>query len=82
MVKVFDLGWLPESEFFIDMEWCDMNLDEWIKGKSVSAQAFVRSKTTMEILDLMIAIANALAFIHSKKEVHRDLKPRNGSTLI
>ena len=68
------------------MELCDLDLQTWIDGKWTKAierkllhlASNPSSEVAMgEIWDIMEDITNAIAFIHSEKEIHRDLKPRN-----
>jgi serine/threonine protein kinase len=89
LVLVIRHGWLPRSQYyFIDMELCDGNLEDYIGRKS--GVNYVLSKnprffgaTFMErgiwnTWDIMEQIAGGMGFMHKCKEVHRDLKPRNG----
>jgi serine/threonine protein kinase len=66
---------------FIDMELCDMNLEEYklacwaTEAKPIwVAQGINRAK---DIWDIMKQICGGLAFIHNHDEIHRDLKPQN-----
>ena len=69
------------------MELCNLNLECWIERKWNEATekklpyltGNIHSRMRMgQIWDVMKDITRALAFIHSEKEVHRDLKLRNG----
>ena len=89
IVFVIKHGWLPRSQYYyIDMELCDGNLEDYIDRKS--GVTYILSKnprffgaTFMErgiwnTWDIMEQITLGIKFIHQCKEVHRDLKPRNG----
>jgi serine/threonine protein kinase len=82
IVKVFEFGELPDlSHVFIDMELCSLNLDQY--NKSIRTTILVHhSALNMridEIWSIIAQIADGLAFIHKQHEIHRDLKPQNGS---
>jgi serine/threonine protein kinase len=84
------------SLYYIDMELCDLNLEDYITGQrsstvSIEWQMSPESakinipgpsnvKFTM-ILSIMNDITDGLAFMHSRKVIHRDLKPPNGTFL-
>ena len=78
-------GELPNSSHvFIDMELCDVNLEDYNKANWVvmrSTEFISYSKWAVEIWTIMKDIASGLEFIHGNNEVHRDLKPRNGSSM-
>ena len=84
LVKVLRLGTLVKSSiYFIDMELCDLNLNDYIypKGETqVSIPRLVETPSSLkveQIWNIMNQIANGLTFIHSQTEIHRDLKPSN-----
>jgi serine/threonine protein kinase len=85
IVEVLRLGRLVGSPYyFIDMELCDMNLENYIYSNSPKQESlphFVKtapsSVKASQIWNIMRQIASGVAFIHSHDEVHRDLKPRN-----
>jgi len=87
IVEVLRLGELVGSPyFFIDMELCDLTLEDYIYRNSPvsdSIPQFVRdassSSKAMQIWNIVKQIASGVTFIHSQDEVHRDLKPRNGT---
>ena len=76
---------------FFDMELCNFNLEHYIpllwepsaleKINLSSIKEFTvdLSSRIKYIWAIMSQIASGIAFIHFQKEVHRDLKPRNGS---
>lgn len=84
IVQVWRHDSLRHSGFsFIDMELCDLNLEDYIQRKwplRLSQTNFLDFPSNYRtiISDIMIDIASGLGFIHGLQEVHRDLKPRNG----
>jgi len=86
IVSVFDYGRLQGFNYFIDMELCDMNLQQWIDRTWHEDTAKKLPHLTIElpprmrigqIWDIMEDITRAVAFIHGEREIHRDLKPSN-----
>jgi serine/threonine protein kinase len=86
IITVFECGELPDlSHTFIDMELCSVNLYQYSKGMRTALLVHdsVESATTLntnEIWTIVTHIADALTFIHSHHEIHRDLKPQNGAS--
>jgi serine/threonine protein kinase len=87
IVSVFELGQIPRSAYyFMDMERCDLNLNDYIKRKWTprireKVPEFIDPSPEAEkaqLYDIIINILNGVAFIHEYGEVHRDLKPHNG----
>jgi NIMA (never in mitosis gene a)-related kinase 2 len=81
LVKVFKHGILPNSSYYhIDMEMCEVNLNDYIQGvrPSISQERVSTPVAVPEIWQIMGDISSGLSFVHSLGEVHRDLKPRNG----
>jgi len=73
------------------MEFCEMNLAHFIEGKwNVDPVTKLPRLTDNmsysvkvgQIWDVVEGITCGLTFIHSEMEIHRDLKPRNGTSLI
>lgn len=93
LVDVLKYGWLPNTSIYhIDMELCDGNLEDYILRKSpepFQVQSnprllgqFCEDIVIIMVWDIMEQISNGVAFIHSCKQIHRDLKPQNGNRLI
>jgi len=70
------------------MEICNLNLDDYILGglkhvygieKFYDSESIKEPLGCLSFLGIIQQITSGLAFIHSKGELHRDLKPRNGS---
>jgi serine/threonine protein kinase len=87
IVSVFEYGRLGPFLYYIDMELCQLNLNQWIYGKWNDAEKKELPFLTAElpprmrmgqVWDIMEDITQAVAFIHNAHEVHRDLKPSNG----
>ncbi len=93
LVRLFDLGVLPQGGFFFTME--------LLAGQPLSAFAYVPSREdpsglaetlqaptspsrsgaawleTPALVRLLAGVAEGLAFLHRARKVHRDLKPSN-----
>jgi serine/threonine protein kinase len=95
IVIILARGWISDY-YFIDMELCDLTLHSYIEylGGLTSptfdivplmSPVFVE-KTCPPVLMMQniwtigTHIARGLEFMHSKEQVHRDLKPHNGTT--
>ena len=81
----------PSPSYFVDMELCDINLEQYIYRKqewnalrilSPDSKYFTIESNSilkfMEILAIGEQIVSGIAHIHDVEEVHRDLKPTNG----
>jgi serine/threonine protein kinase len=83
IVRLLRHDFLPQSVFYyIDMELCSFNLEDYIQGgwpNGFGVKSHFASRAILVIWEILGDIAKGLAFIHSLKEVHRDLKPRNSS---
>ena len=73
------------SYYFIDMELCDLNLEDYIKRTPelqrvpfMTAELPSRLRMVM-IWHIMNDVLNGLVFIHAASCVHRDIKPRNSN---
>jgi serine/threonine protein kinase len=84
IVQVFEHGRVPGFPYyFIDMELCDVDLSAYIDGKGAGALLAKRidpalSEGMTAIWEILKDITDGLIFIHELKEIHRDMKPRNG----
>jgi serine/threonine protein kinase len=89
IVTVLGYGWLDESKarFFVDLEACILNLDDFIKGNVKSVvntsnyfNPLVEEKSLrcLSFWGIMKDISCGLSYMHSLHELHRDMKPRNG----
>lgn len=90
IISVFRLGELRNTHYyFIDMELCDLNLHNFIHGPESQnpwIPSFIKGATSslrkvLQVWNIMMHIANGLAYLHSLDVVHRDLKPSNGMLL-
>lgn len=79
IVMVMRHGWLNSSFYFFDMELCNMNLEEWIRSTGKKRGLTGVGGYDVDVFNIMKQITSGIGFIHSHMEVHRDLKPRNGS---
>lgn len=80
----------PFSFYFIDMELCDTSLHhyihgDWLLNHPQSANTVFVTKDSpistrvLNVWVIMSHIMRGVEFIHSHKQVHRDLKPRNST---
>lgn len=73
------------------MELCDFNLhtyiyQEWSSKEELAAQVPFLSRVDSfgplakisQIWNIMVDLANGVAFVHTSGYVHRDVKPKNG----
>lgn len=89
IVVILGYGRIP-GFYYIDMEVCDGNLEDYIKGIRPSTfeaalnplfshMGIDRVGKDATVWDVMEQITSGICFIHACGEVHRDLKPRNGT---
>lgn len=93
-IRLFEHGWLSDDRYFIDMELCDLNLDDYIHGtrpehmtEKLDNATFVRKdcpilETMRNVWTITGEVAAGLEFIHYQKQVHRDLKPQNSTSFL
>lgn len=86
IVEILGHGSLGEhtGAYYIDMEYCEINLDQYLHGKGPPVINLVDCKTAIEegylelfVFAIMQELLKGLEFIHSHGKVHRDLKPQN-----
>jgi serine/threonine protein kinase len=93
IVTIFKHGWLHGSLYAIDMELCDLSLDDYITGTRPLCQDgetpdsalfpvfagpdISAVERVLNIWTIMTQVAGGLEFIHDHDQVHRDLKPSN-----
>ena len=90
IVAVLDHGQLERGFYYLDMELCDLSLDNYInKPPTPTMQndvphlmsGHIPARTKMShIWDIMEDVSDGTAFIHAHGHAHRDLKPSNGSS--
>lgn len=86
IVKIYQHRFLGVNAFyFIDMEFCDTNLEEYIQCKKRGVHGLMDWDIAIEtghrefiICGIMQQIISGLKYIHDQGEVHRDLNPQNG----
>jgi serine/threonine protein kinase len=86
LIEIYDHGTLRTNLpfYFIDMELCGVNLDEYIQGYVTGvhglldwSQAIQDGQGDFQIFAIFQQILIGLIFIHDHGEVHRDLTPQN-----
>jgi len=87
IIEIFRHGRLRHNSvfYYIDMELCDCNLEEYRQGrKSIPrvlswAKAVECGEGPFFLCSIMRQVISGLKFIHAHDEVHRDLNPQNGT---
>src|SRR5271170_4843764 len=90
IIGILRHGWLNKDQwYYFDMELCCMNLEDFIYGKYITAlgnQYFNPISVggepdCLKLFNIMRDITRGLEYIHKHREVHRDLKPQNGTSM-
>ena len=68
IVRVYDVGQIDGLDYF-SMELID--------GSDLSSVLRLQQLSYFKIAEMLVAVARAISFAHSKEIVHRDLKPSN-----
>ncbi|MEM1182958.1 MAG: serine/threonine protein kinase [Acidobacteriota bacterium] len=68
VVQLLQVGWEAERPFYVM---------EYLEGGSLADRLELRTFKPEEVAELMLQIAEGLAFLHSKAILHCDLKPAN-----
>ena len=88
IIAIYQHGQLhpPQAFYFIDMEFCDINLEEYIHSKKTGIHGLLEWDKAVEqggvpflICGIMQQVLCGLKFIHDHNHVHRDLNPQNGN---
>jgi len=91
IVQVMNHGLLWNSPYYyIDMELCDLNLEDYIQEKTPSntvgsLPCFIKGgglDALIQTWTIMSQIASGVEYIHSEHQIHRDIKPGNGILVI
>ena len=69
-----------EGLYFIDMELCDFNLQQYIY--EFDTLNGMPALDTQIMLKIMRDVSQGLAFIHESKKIHRDIKPQNSIFIV
>jgi serine/threonine protein kinase len=87
IIQVLGFGQFePEGvTYFIDMELCEISLQEYIEGRTVNDlidwnTIRIRQEVHEHAYKILQQILNGLIYIHCFHEVHRDLSPNNGTS--
>jgi serine/threonine protein kinase/HAMP domain-containing protein len=69
IVDVFAFGVIPDGRSYFVMEWLD--------GHTLYERIAAKDLSTIDKIDILDQLANALMAAHAKGIVHRDIKPEN-----
>lgn len=89
MIAILNHGWLNTDQYYyFDMELCIMNLENFIEAdfRTISESQYLNPDCIegnlprcLNMWTIARHIACGLEHIHHHRELHRDLKPRNGT---
>ena len=87
IVQVINHGWIDDSSYYyIDMELCGPNLSyyiQWRRSPTTDPMFASGDTSTLSLMrytfSILSDIINGVIHIHKLNEVHRDLKPQNGT---
>jgi serine/threonine protein kinase len=68
ILTIFDIGEIDSNQFIVA---------EYIKGETLRKHMLNAKLELLDILDISIQVASALAAAHEARIVHRDIKPEN-----
>lgn len=74
--------------YFIDMEYCDANLEDFVTGKCSKIgllnwpTATNRERIRYLIPGIMDPVLSGLEFIHNMDEIHRDISSQNSNSFV
>ncbi|MEA4861944.1 MAG: bifunctional serine/threonine-protein kinase/formylglycine-generating enzyme family protein [Victivallaceae bacterium] len=78
VVPVYSLGVFDDAGAFFSMKLVEgENLRTVLEKLAAGAPGYRRKYTLNTLLDVFMAVCNAISFAHSKGIIHRDLKPAN-----
>lgn len=88
IIEVLSHGYLRTDHYFIHMEYCDIDLDQYIHDRiPVDSLMDYRTAITDGYLSFYICailqqLISALVWIRKHRKVHRDLKPKNSKIYL
>jgi len=78
IVPIHDVGVHPNGEYFFVMKYVEGETLETIIDKLAAGDAEYHARYPMERrVEIMMGVLEAIAYAHSKKIIHRDIKPGN-----
>jgi len=87
IVQVLNFGRLKTDGvfYFIDMELCEISLENYIQGGTINGLIVwntirICNKVHKHAYKIMQQVLNGVIYIHCCNEVHRDLSPNNGTS--
>lgn len=70
IVELIDAGVDEDDKYYLVLEWVESDLHRWLTGRgALPWEDFMRH--------MGLPLADALAFAHERKVIHRDIKPGN-----